>query len=161
MSGIIPLSRRPMYISPSLWSLWRSSCSQTSLRKYFCFPVRRAGVIWKHGWKASGILFSVLLMDMMFGINTANRTVHFLKSTHSLETMLGLTNFFGQRHKKILYGNTTKLQITTDFSVGTDFFKTWKITILILFIFKLTSDWVRIAKLDVSWEKGKRGYCSI
>lgn len=55
--------------------------------------------MWKHGWKAPGIVSSVLFMDMLFGINTVNKTVHSPKSIQASDTMFRITNFLGQKHK--------------------------------------------------------------
>lgn len=84
----------------TLWSFWNSSCSWTGLTKHCCFPVRRAGVTWKRGWKALGIVSSILFMDILFGINIVNKTLHSSKSIQALDTMFRTTNFLGKKHKK-------------------------------------------------------------
>lgn len=38
-------------------------------------------------------------MDMLFGINAVNKTVHSPKSIQASDTMLRITNFLGQKHK--------------------------------------------------------------
>lgn len=68
--------------------------------KRLLFSSRRTGVMWKHGWKALGIKSSILSMDMLFGVNTANKTVHYPESIQALDTMFRITNFLGQKHKK-------------------------------------------------------------